>query len=334
MYVIIGGQLMHAEKKDHKYIAKVKLKNGKYRYFYDKDEYEAYLNPKKKKRSKSSIFAKIKKFFKKTLKESTHAIKKGKKIVKKLLANLDDYSEKFDKKSTSKRQFKYIKRVKLSNGKYRYFYTNDEYERYVARQKYQNNEPDFMKKTPKIPEDKSFTRGEDMGEVNEDYNPSEDGRSRNCVYCSAAYELRARGYDVQAKEYDNILTYKGSDYHMDTFYENPKMITIDSKGEEHDSILNKTTFYKKHNYADGVINDAILKHSGKNTRGEIRVTWKSGGGHSMVYEAHENSVVIRDCQTNKVYTPDQLNKIVDQVTITRTDNLKLKKGILKTVEGN
>ena len=30
-------------KKDHKYIARVELSNGKYRYFYDKEEYQNYL---------------------------------------------------------------------------------------------------------------------------------------------------------------------------------------------------------------------------------------------------------------------------------------------------
>lgn len=343
VYVISNGQLMHAAtRKRHKYIAKVRTKNGKYRYFYDQDKYEAYLKSKNKKRSKSSIFDRLGDFsnwikslsFKKTIKETGDAIEKGKKIVQKLFTNMGDYAERIDKKTSGDKKFKYVKRIRLSNGKYRYFYSNEEYDRYVARLNYQNNEPNFMKKTPKISEDKSFTNDEDMKEVNEEYSSYDDGRSRNCVYCSAAYELRCRGYDVQAKEYTNPLSYRGSNFHMKGFYENPKMITIDSKGNEHKSVLNNTTLYKKHEYADGVVNDAILKHSGKDTRGEIRVTWKSGGGHSMVYEVRGNSVIIRDCQTNKTYTPDEIGRSANQVTITRTDNLKLKKGILKTVEDN
>lgn len=55
-YIIQNGELYHAHKssdwQDHKYIAKVPIKSGlfgkkKYRYFYTREEYQAYLNEKK-----------------------------------------------------------------------------------------------------------------------------------------------------------------------------------------------------------------------------------------------------------------------------------------------
>ena len=39
--------LSHEDRKKHKYVAKIKLGKNKYRYFYTKKEYDAYLHKKK-----------------------------------------------------------------------------------------------------------------------------------------------------------------------------------------------------------------------------------------------------------------------------------------------
>ena len=55
----------------------------------------------------------------------------------------------------------------------------------------------------------------------------------------------------------------------------------------------------------------------------------------MVYEVDGKvKVTIRDCQTNTVRTLDDLVKQVSGISITRTDNLELRKGILDAVESN
>lgn len=328
--------LTHGKWKEHKYIERVKI-GDKYRYFYTQEEYDAYLKSKNKKSSISAFFkkcfGKIDKIFKKSKKEASDLIDKGEKFINKVFKA----EETKDKKTTlfGKRQFKYVQRIKLSNGKYRYFYDEGEYERYLKRLEYQKDEPDFMKSTPKIPEEESFTEADNMVEINEEYDANDDQRSRNCVYCSTAYELRCRGYDVQAADRGNIFQYKGHPTDMDGFYENPKMITINESGDEYSNIFDGKVFSKKFEYTGDTAEKAIVKHSGKNTRGEIRVRWKSGGGHSMVYEVSKNgTVTIRDCQTNLVYDTRDIVDAVNHITITRTDNLKLKKGILKTVEDN
>lgn len=345
-YIYYNGELYHAQKKRHKYIARVKTANGKYRYFYTREEYNVYRkseeSPEPKKTSKlksvSNFFKKItkniNKLFKKSKKELGKSLNKGKKFVEEVILG-----KKKERSSSlvyvKEKIHKYIARVKMSNGKYKYFYDAGAYERYLKRMEYQKNEPEFMKKVPKIAENNDYTKAEDMAEINEEYSPYEKERSQNCVYCSMAYELRCRGYDVQAAEYEGWFDYKGFDSDMSKFYENPKMITLDETGNEHKSVLNSTKLHKKFNYDARTVNGAILKHSGKNTRGEIRVSWKSGSAHSMMYEVLDNGgVIIRDSQVDRVYNMSDLVGLVDKITITRTDNLKLKKSILDTVEDN
>ena len=56
-YIYYNGELYHASKKKHKYVAKVPIGNNKYRYFYDKEDYQAYLdskNPTKKENKKNA----------------------------------------------------------------------------------------------------------------------------------------------------------------------------------------------------------------------------------------------------------------------------------------
>lgn len=46
---------------------------------------------------------------------------------------------------------------------------------------------------------KKTTPDEDMAIINPNYSPDNYGYSNNCAYCTAAYDLRRRGYDVEAK---------------------------------------------------------------------------------------------------------------------------------------
>ena len=55
----------------------------------------------------------------------------------------------------------------------------------------------------------------------------------------------------------------------------------------------------------------------------------------MAYEVTDKGdVVIRDCQTNNIYSVNDIVDLVNNIRITRTDNLELKKGILDAVEDN
>lgn len=345
--IIYESELYHTEKrKNVKYIAKVPTSNGKYRYFYTQAEYDAYKNDKQPNKSKSkwksvskffkNIWTKTRKFFKKSKKEIGKTIDKGRKFVDEVI-----FGKKKKKGSlfdTKDRKVKYIARVKMSNGKYKYFYDADVYERYLKRIEYQKNEPAFMKGVSKISEDDAYSSDDDMAEINKDYSQYDKATSQNCTNCTAAYELRCRGYDVSAAEYENYVTSydNASMFRFPLYYKNAKTIRLDDTGKEHKSPLNNTVAYKRYEYDSRTVTEAIVKHSGKNTRGDISVMWKEAlAGHSMVYEVDgKGNVTIRDCQTNKKYTVDAIVEHVNAISITRTDNLELRKGILDAVEQN
>ena len=184
-----------------------------------------------------------------------------------------------------------------------------------------------------------------MSKVNEKYDPYNDDRSTNCANCSAAYELRRRGYDVEAKPNDE--TYNGKSARVHDYFENAEIIGVYGDGStttvNEKSWLKRVTnlddsykFYAKdQSYSSKSIEKAIKSNNPPGSRGFIDVEWKAGSAHSIVYEVNsKGKVVIRDSQTNDTYSLEELAPNVKKVRITRTDNLKLKKGILGAVTEN
>lgn len=363
------------ERKNHKYVARIpakkKTKKRKWRYFYDMDAYRKYLNGSKKKVNEfkdnmEDLANNTSKKVRKTLKKLD---KTKDKYVKKVKKKVDEVKEKIKKKKLSKmlpqiekgakmveklakKATKYLAKVKLPNGKWRYFYDKDEYAAYLKREEYQENEPDFMKKIREI--DDVFTPEQDMSEINEKYNGvMENGElvryldyMMNCPYCTTAYELRRRGYDVEAAPnpdgatfWDIVDWYEGAEI----FYVGPDGSTKSlkkytdmspKKGTEawyDDDVVSSSTKYK----SPEVIEKSIAKNSGKNSRGNLCVYWTTGGGHSMAYEVDgKGKVTIRDCQTNEIVPMDYLTRNACNFNYLRTDNLEITKEILETVYDN
>jgi hypothetical protein len=246
-------------------------------------------------------------------------------------------------------------KVTLSNGKTKKFKNIDEYEDYKERLEYQKNEPDFMKNIPNIPDDEIYSKFDDQQEVNELYSPHTDTYSMNCGNCSAAYELRRRGYDVEAKPYGD--DYNGTHARYFDYFEDAELYGIATNGEiinhserfvrdywgdddqvsitsrEDRDLLN---YYRDdQSYTSYTISRAITKQSPPGSRGMIAVEWQSGGAHSIIYEVNnDGKVIIRDSQTWDEYELDELAGRVNKVRFCRTDNLELKKGILDAVEPN
>lgn len=254
-----------------------------------------------------------------------------------------------------KKEPKHIAKVKLPNGKTRYFYKQSEYDAYLKRLKYQEDEPGFMKKIAKIAKDKIFTAKEDMSKVNETYDPYDDATSRNCSNCSAAYELRRRGYDVEAKPNDGDK-YNGRHDRVYDYFEGAKFLGVYGDGStlthnekyirriqnDEDTILDRFKYkddYKFYttdqSYTSKSIEKAIKANNPPGSRGFIDVEWKAGSAHSIVYEVdNKGKITIRDSQTYDEYSLDELAPRVKKVRIARTDNLQLKEGILGAVTTN
>lgn len=235
---------------------------------------------------------------------------------------------------------KYIAKVKISDGTYRYFYDQDEYDAYLRKKEYQKNSPSFMdefKKTPvtetseealakinphvdwsysqykyynDLP-DEQVKKLKDSGKVSQKTVGDTQAYDMNCMNCTTAYELRRRGYDVEAGAWRASNTQYAS---LENWYEGVKVKEV-----------KKTNNLIK----------AIQSDNPPGSRGNLMVQWSNGGGHSMAYEVDSKGKVhILDPQTNSVVDEDKLPDLISSAHYARTDNLKLKEGVLDTVAPN
>lgn len=246
------------------------------------------------------------------------------------------------KKVTTKplKGHKYIAKVKISDGTYRYFYDQDEYNAFLKKKEYQEDSPSFMdvfKKTPStetseeamakinphvdwsysqykyyndLP-DEQVKKLKDSGKVSQKTVGDTQAYDMNCMNCTTAYELRRRGYDVEAGSWRASNTKYAS---LENWYEGVKVKEV-----------KKTNNLIK----------AIQSDNPPGSRGNLMVQWSNGGGHSMAYEVDSKGKVhILDPQTNSVVDEDKLPDLISSAHYARTDNLKLKEGVLDTVAPN
>lgn len=291
----------------------------------------------------------------------------------------------------------YLAKVDYPNGKTAYIKDKDDWKRFAEVTKYQNNEPEFMHSLPEIElseDGKLPTRDEDMGEVNEKlWEDARSGkntgyRTVNCTYCSTAYELRRRGYNVEAANLPSNITamnvskiydVKDSDLHVSSQkvlsdtpitagrYGKVKQIAHNSvtgsyqyeiEGytlENHDKNIKSLTpafdVAEGHSNidADGLpskewqksVEEAIEKQMSDfpdGSRGMFNVYWNDGGGHSMVWEKGEDGKIeIIDNQLGTKIPMDVVLSGVDPaapIQMIRTDELKMKRGIMTRVVSN
>lgn len=134
--------------------------------------------------------------------------------------------------------------------------------------------------------------------------------SNNCASCSLAYELRRRGYDVEA----GAMVSDG-----------PTLDSIkDMYGLEKDDIY-ACEQIDMLNYAEKSreLEQDILNRHGNNSRGQFCVYWHLGGAHSVVWECKNDKVIVRDCQDNKTYNIEDLAYMAKAIVSYRTDNIDI-----------
>ena len=217
-------------------------------------------------------------------------------------------------------KYKYIARIKLSNGKWKYFYSQEELKNY-----YEKNgtkvEKELMDKYGL--KEKDASPDEDSAEINERYHEGVEYQM-NCYSCSLNYDLRRRGYNTEA-----IADYDGATAdEITACYKDPVVYA------------NQTPMSTKQATKEMV---DTMKREGDGAYGNLFVYWKSGGGHSMVWAVENNEVVIRDCQTNTVYKGNEIETLISYTYVDRyatamnffrTDNLELTDEILKYTRQN
>ena len=185
---------------------------------------------------------------------------------------------------------KYIYKIMQANGKFRYFYTNAKFSKLLA---------DLPQKTH------TATIWEDMSAVNVAYSsrevtPKNENtlHRENCGFCTIAYDLRRRGYDVKAIPNDDGIS--------------PLTITSLYKqkdGTERDtSYLNTTEIKTSDEYTHDLFSE--LAKTGNGASGAVSVTWNGGGGHSLAYQVVKGKAYILDCQTNTIYDEDDFSNLL------------------------
>lgn len=330
-------ELMH-----WKYIKREKV-GDKWKYWYDKGG-SGKKTSIKSLNTLSSIRSKVTEMFKKPFSKTT-LDEKVKKKVDELISNVSKTVDKQSEKiidSITGRKHKYIAKVKLKNGKHRYFYSTEEYNTYLRRQNYQKNEPSFMRKVKEIDysdlskKTKEFSKENDLLVTNKPY-PTK-GYTKNCAYCTAAYELRCRGYDVVANmDPDKAGNSPNTDKKMAGWYKGAEIKELKpmSFGEK---LLVKSGLKKREDYTSFSAKEleTALSNYPPNSRGNLSVSWKKGSGHSMIWETDVNGkVTVRDAQDDtKEVSLDTLASYGCNPTFWRTDNLQLDESITEVFKEN
>lgn len=124
------------------------------------------------------------------------------------------------------------------------------------------------------------------------------------MYCSIAYEMNRRGYDVIANGR------KGGGFEeeiVQMFKLKDDVMTFDTK------YGNANTYLKK------------FSQMGNGARGIMGVSWKSGGGHALAWEVVDNNLNIIDCQDGHIYkniseVKELISKTKGTIDTFRTDN--------------
>ena len=139
----------------------------------------------------------------------------------------------------------------------------------------------------------------------------------NCISCALAYDLRRRGYDVEAASIDTTSATNGSLPVQLGFYKGEKLEAFEVP-KDPDAAMKQFA-------------NQILKY-GDGSRGMLRIRWKNGDGHAAVWEVDNGSVVVRDPQNNTIVDLLGYMRRAKTFYYFRTDNLELTNKIFHFVQ--
>lgn len=165
---------------------------------------------------------------------------------------------------------------------------------------------------PKIDSKKPFSEEQTRFAVN--YNAPEYERKNNCFECSMAFEMRKRGYDVQAR---NVMG--GYDFEILHAFDITDSFTITS-GDPYSTY--------KEMYSE------CIKY-GEGARGCLGITYANGqSGHSMSWVVENGQFKIIDNQSNRAVGKDTFMYSDGSVRVYRLDNAEVLPGVTDFVEAH
>lgn len=294
-------------KKNHKYVSRKKGKNGKWQYFYDKVSTAIKSVAKTVSSALSKVFDKSQDVKVNTITITPETKAKVETTVKAVgKTKVSEIKAKY--KKVTMKAYKYIAKVPTGNGKFRYFYTQEEYASYQNRQKVLDKDYDFMSNVPAVSSKRSPQQAAEYVDVGTD--------NGNCGSCAMAFELQMRGYDVQSsKDIDGVTNdemlaafdageFKSSyNWYVDTTKDrNKKYYSSGFLG------LKTTSEEEQLQIAKNDLEETIKERGGNNQRGFMTIGWtqsdkdetgkrnRSGGGHIFNYVVTNGEVKFYDAQ--------------------------------------
>ncbi|MDD3020938.1 MAG: minor capsid protein [Alphaproteobacteria bacterium] len=155
---------------------------------------------------------------------------------------------------------------------------------------------------------------DDVAVVNPNYTKGPEYRD-NCTHCVAAYEMRRRGFDIEATPTVNRDPYKFGRWRK--IFQNYNW--------------NYTKATRKNKQASEIA-DSMLKW-GDGARAEIRVEWDGGNsGHVFVAEVKDGKVLFLDPQNGKVDVENYFDSAKpSRVEFGRLDNLDVDESMIPDV---
>jgi|GEM_PF-890295 hypothetical protein len=150
----------------------------------------------------------------------------------------------------------------------------------------------------------------------------------NCQRCVPTYEMRRRGYDVEALGNSRGSVKLGNDQ---------KILELWGASDK-DFIKNYVEFSsrKELKYSDGSKDNLnrIIENIEPNSRYQIAWHWKGkNSGHTSVLEKTSKGVFIVDPQTGKIYKAKEYlgRDLFTKVRLLRIDNRKINEDMLKLI---
>lgn len=208
-------------------------------------------------------------------------------------------------------------------------------EKKFAKERAQNpidKKTGFHKKTTEM------TPKEDMERVNPAYKNWDENTKNNCVLCTMSYELRRRGYDVQAqkatKGYDGDTL--AADWYKGAKSKQQKGSWSDSEAIDA-SMRGEKMAWKNPQQHEEMVNGAIktIESQPKGARGQITVVWDgTSSGHSLAYANENGKLVLYDTQANERYEGNSAKRYLErtcQINVTRLDNCEINMKYIKEV---
>lgn len=144
--------------------------------------------------------------------------------------------------------------------------------------------------------DRAYTPEEDLSRVNPDFKDFNTNSKNNCMLCTVTTEMRRRGYEVTAKK----AGYGYFTQDLERWF--PGVEVKNYSPSSTSSYTNSSVRYND-------IVSQMLVDNPEGARGNLMVEFYFGGGHSMFYEIKNGQLIVRDGQTGKTYTRDQIKDI-------------------------